>query len=385
MNDIELLGAYGPDAPELSEQGRRAARDRLVAEITAAATGTHPPRNRFGLALLGGGDGGRGNRFGLRWSPLLLSVTVVGLVLVTAIVATGAARDDPGTAGRPDQVGAGTGSASQASHPSVAPSAAPSGASGGGPSGAPGGPGGAPGRIRLVAATAPAFPYAIDGLGRPTFTGDPGRPVTAVYPAAEGSTVVLSPGTAKSDVPLRDERQLSVDGHAGRILVTPAGALGSIGSADLTWERQPGQWVRVCGSGRYGTEQAVLALAARVVERPQPLTFKVRVGSVPDGWQLGGFKDGGALMTYYDPATPGQDLSVLWTAKPDATPDAQVQGFQSAQAVSVEGRSAHLVKAERCWRLTMTLADGSGLLVMAPRTFDTDQVVAMAASVRVDR
>lgn len=349
MNEVRLLEMHGPDAPDLSDEALHAARVRVLAEISAASTAV-PRATRS--ALLGRT---RPAGPGRRWLLTRLALPGVGLV---AAVATAAAvmPDAPQHTPRPPAT---------ADRPTGTRSAAP-------------------GRIKLVAATAPEFPYALPNLGKPSFTADPGGPVIAVYPAPDGSDVVLTIGTARGNQPIGGERDISVDGRPGRILSVPDGS-GAGGSVQLTWERRPGEWVTIVGNGRQASVAAVLRLARQVVDQPQRLAFKVTVGLVPDRWGLGGFKDGGSIISYRDPANPDLELHVRWTPEPDSSPDSDIEGFQTAQSVTVGKRPARLVQAEQFWRLSTTLADGSGFTVMAPRSFTRDQVIAVANSVRLNR
>lgn len=347
MNEIKLLETHGPDGPDLSDEALYAARTRLLAEASAASTAT-PYSFRLSV-LLTRLFAGRSRR---RRLPVRLAIT--GLVL--AAMATAAAVIP------------------QAWHIATRPSVGADGPTGTRSAGT--------GRIKLVAATAPEFPYALPMLGKPTFTADPGGPIMAVYLAQDGGDVVLTIGTARPDSQIAGERDITVDGRPGRINSFPGPAVTSV---QLTWERRPGKWVTIVGNGRRASEEAVLRLARQVVDQPQRITFKVTVGLIPDGWELGGFKDHGSIISYRDPAEPNLDFYVQWTAKPDTSKNAEIEGFQAAQTVTVNGRPAKLVQAEQFWRLTATLPDGSGFTLMTPRSFSTDQVISIARSVQLNR
>ncbi|GAA4568169.1 hypothetical protein GCM10023176_22040 [Micromonospora coerulea] len=349
MNEVTFLNTHGPDAPDLSEEALHAARVRVLAEISAASTAVPHAARSAVLSRLGAARPGR--------RQLLMRLALPGVGLV-AVVATAVAvmPDAPQRTPRPPVTAGGpTGTRSAV-----------------------------PGRIKLVAATAPEFPYALPNLGKPSFTADPGGPIFAVYLAPDGSDVVLTIGTSRGDQPIRGERDIRVDGRPGRIHSVPDGS-GGVGSVQLTWERRPGEWVTIVGNGRHASVEAVLQLARQVVDQPQRLAFKVTVGLVPDGWELGGFKDGGSLISYRDPANSDLDLHVRWTPEPDTSPDSDIEGFQTGHAVTVNKRPARLVQAKQFWRLTATLADGSGFTLMAPRSFTRDQVIAVANSVQVNR
>lgn len=349
MNEIMLLETHGPDGPDLSDEARRAARTRLLAEISDASTAApysgwrSPLLTRLGAA-----------RF--RRRPLLARLALAGVGLAamaaTAIAVMPEARQN--TSRPPVTADGSTGTHSTS-----------------------------PDRIKLVAVTAPEFPYALPMLGKPSFTADPGGPIMAVYLVPDGSDVVLTIGTARGGQPIRGQRDISVDGRPGRIVSVPEGS--GVASVQLTWERRPGKWVTIVGNGRHASAEAVLQLARQVVDQPQRVGFKVTVGLVPDGWKLGGFKDGGSIISYRDPAEPNLDLHVQWTPKPDTGRDSDVEGFEKANNVTVNQWPARLVQATHFWRLTATLADGSGFTLMAPRSFTIDQVIAVARSVQLSR
>lgn len=162
---------------------------------------------------------------------------------------------------------------------------------------------------------------------------------------------------------------------------------GAVAAVELTWEREPGQWVTIIGHGRRANAEAVVQLARQVVQQPQRIGFKVTLGLVPDGWELSWFKDSVSisLISYRDPVKANLSLDVQWTPKPNRGRNADVEGFQTAHNVTVNKRPAQLVQAAQFWRLTATLPDGSGFLLKTPRSFSADQVIAVARSIRLNR
>ncbi|MCP2329042.1 hypothetical protein HDA40_007549 [Hamadaea flava] len=337
MNEISLLNAYGPQAAELSDAARRAARERLLAECRA------PGMAGDGIAL--GGALGKGTRIGTgrglrrrtpRWAFVSVGLAIAAMtagVLLPALWRTAS----PGQTADP---------------------------------------------IRLVAAAAFEFPYALPGLGKPSFTAEPGGPIMAVYPEPDGSEVVLTTTTAPTGEAGRGEREITLDGRPGRITVGTKES-GVVMFVALTWEHRPGVWLSLTRAGENATEKVVLTLAREVTDQPQEVGLMLTVGLVPDGWRLGMFKDDGAILSYIDPAVPSRALTVWRTPQPDTSPDAEIEGFEAAQAVTVGGRPARLVRTADFWRLTATLPDGSGVNLMAPRSFRSEQVVAVAESVRL--
>jgi hypothetical protein len=302
VNDIELLDQYGPTAPELSEQARRSARTRLLAELDRKPT-RRRTAFRFRPALAGLG---------------LAAALVAGAVVVLPQVL--------------DRTPASTSTA---------------------------------GPIRLVAATIPEFPWSLPGLGDAVFTANPGGPIIAVYLADDGSDVYLRAA----------ERP-----WLGRTVVDE-----SDGVRERTWERAPGQWLKITGQGRFNDDAALAELAGRVIDQPQTLGFEVTAGLVPDGWELSGFKDE-SILTYADPDAPdapGRQFSVQWTATPDRSPAAgRTEGFERAERVRVAGRDADLIQAREFWLVEAVLPDGSGFRLLTPRAFTRDQVLETAAAVR---
>lgn len=235
------------------------------------------------------------------------------------------------------------------------------------------------GPIKLVAATALEFPYALPLLGKPTFTGG-AADVIAVYLSADAMDDVLLWPEANPDESYFPTRDISVDGSPGHISFYRQE--GTPDEATLTWERRPGEWVTIVGNGRYSTEEAVLELARQVVDQPQRVPFRIAIGLVPHGWELRGFKMDGAIVSYRDPAPPHLSLNVRWKPTPEWHPDSDIDGFEAGQDVTVNDRRARLVQTRDGWLLTATLPDGSGFDLQVPRAFTADQVIAVAESVR---
>ncbi|WP_433793690.1 hypothetical protein [Actinoplanes sp. CA-252034] len=341
MNDLELLDQFGPDAPPASDAALAAARARLLSGLdttTAPASDRRPALFRRGPMLAGLG---------------LAAAVAVAVVVVPRPENT-----------RPD--------ATPTIVPTTVPSAAPSGttatASG----------------IRLVAATAPGFPYTIPGLGDARFTADPGGPIIAVYLSDDYSDVYLSSATESESSPGfgSEPTDVEIDGRPGRLL--PFDGTSDTGKPPLTliWEHRDGVWLRLTGQGRYGTPRALVELAGRVQDKPQRLHFEVIVGLIPDGWELAAFKDESILM-YRDPAHPEIDFQVQWT--PKSRPlfkAAEVQDLEKASKVTVQGRPADLFQCRDFWMAQVRLADRSIVRVITPRTFTPDQVLRLTESVR---
>ncbi|NUR70946.1 MAG: hypothetical protein HOU81_09005 [Hamadaea sp.] len=327
MNEISLLDAFGPDATELPDHARLAARERLLAECRTPSAGTR----------LRSAGGRRTRGFSRRWT-----LAGAGLVLAAGAAAVVLPRLTRPT---PDE---------------------------------------SAGSVELVAASTPEFPYTVPGLGKPTFTAEPNSPIMAVYAQPDGSEVVLAPLAAPPDEYVKGEREITVDGRPGRI-VTGKKESGEVMFVALRWEHRPGVWLSLTKAGHNATEEFVLALAHAVVDQPQSVGFKLTIGLVPKGWRLGMFKDDGAILSYVDPKAPSRVLTANWTPQPDTSRDDQIEGFESVETVTVGGKRVKLVRAAEFWRLSAVLPDGSGFTLMASRSFRANQVVAVAGSVRLTK
>ena len=341
MNEIKLLETYGPDGPALSDGARQVARSRLRTEMTTAMA----PEGRRAVPV------SRRVASGLLRLPPGMRMALGAAAAVAAVLGAVAVLPQAREESPFPPVTAGTDS----------PAARP---------------------VNLVAATTPEFPYDLPMLGTPIFTADPGGPIMAVYQSEDQESdvvlVAFAGGVEPEDFGHLGRRPVSVDGRPGRLVPID-------GAHQLTWERRPGQWVTIVGNGRYDSEEAVLGLARQVVDQPQEVGIKVAIGLVPDGWDLGGFKENTTIVTYVDPQDPASALTVRWTPLPDWHPDSEVMDFEAGQDVTVNERHARLVRARDFWMLTTTLADGSGFTLMAPRSFSADQVIAVAGSVRLNQ
>jgi hypothetical protein len=318
VNDIELLDAYGPDAPPVSDATLNAARARLLDAMDPTVRRRRPfLARRTGIVLAGLG--------------LAAAVAVAGVTLPRI-------ADRPGPA-----------------------ATAPTGS----------------GAIRLVAARTPQFPWTLPGLGKAVFTADPGGPVIAVYLTEDHSDVYLTSAAVPSD-----GRPVDVGGRPGRVVEFKGTTDDGRPPLDLVWEHRPDRWLRLTGQGRYGTPEALIELAGRVQDKPQRLHFEVTVGLIPDGWELAAFKDESIVMYRdpADPAT-GFHIQWTPGGEPlfRAT---EIEGLEEATKVTVQGRSADLYQAGEFWMVQARLADGSIFRLMTPRSFTVAQVLELAGSIR---
>lgn len=227
-----------------------------------------------------------------------------------------------------------------------------------------------------------------DGLAEPGYTAEPGW-LAAVYQEAG-----WRPGESKSDVyvtarahrpPREDAQDTTYDGK-------PA-LLGEVDQAEprfrrvsLTWERTPGQWITLSGTGDFADERTVRALADTLVDTDERLSLDI--GVAPAGWELYAFKgaapDGdGAVTSLRDPRNPDRTIQV--STQLGLVPNyGQVVagGPRETIPVSVNGRQGDLVliPGDR-WTLQAPLPDGRAFQLQVPADFTQQQVVELAESV----
>ncbi|WP_406036716.1 hypothetical protein OG799_19965 [Micromonospora sp. NBC_00898] len=321
MNEITALRAYGPDAPPATAQALAAARARLVAECAG-----DPVR-----------PGVIGSRPTARRRTLLVAAAAV-------VVAAGA-----GALVLPDN------------RPATAP----------------------PGSLSLVAVRIPEFPLTLRprpaGLAAPRFSLDDGG-FLAVYLARDGvSDVYLQVTDRPQTSHVGPVRPVTVAGRPGELEVSAEGS--GVRSAAVSWERSPGQWVTVVGIGTRASAEAVTAIAATVVDQPQPVPLRVRLA--PAGWTVAAFKDD-QILTLRG-ATPDEILSVQVVANPEPDLRHQVMGAREERRVTVGGRDATLIRADDMWFLQAEVPDGAVVNIQAPLVLTVEQVVSIAEQVSVVR
>jgi hypothetical protein len=333
MNDLTLLRDHGPDAPGVTAAALDRARNQLMTEIASTAS-----RRRWWKVRTVGSPVGR----------IRLAIAVAA-VLVAA---------------------AGGGLAALTEHRPPVPR---------------------PTGVQLVTFSTPVFPLDLHprptGLAAPKFSGgyahdEQGRDrlsLLAVYQAADGiSDVYLGVGHQYvSQAPPEQVRSVRLNGTPG-YLVEKHDQPGA--SVVLSWERRNGQWITLTGLGRFATETAVRALAATVIDQPQPVPLQVHLA--PAGWRLEAFKDD-TILTLRDPAS-GEELTVNLVDHPEPDLLHQVMGAQRASTVRVNGRESDLVQTVNGWFLQVPLPDGSAFHLQAPALLTRQQVVTVAEQVNVE-
>jgi hypothetical protein len=204
--------------------------------------------------------------------------------------------------------------------------------------------------------------------------------MTAVYPSADGkNNVVLSVDTQPPDGHVSPApKPVSVAGRPGQFFRLPPGIPVAADEMTLVWERKPGQWVSIGGDGRFGTEAAVLALAATVVEQPQPIPLQLRLA--PAGWKLYAFK-ADVIITICEGNRHDTCIDVIRVAHVDPNFARDLIGVRRSSTVQVNGRPALLVETVDGWMLQAPLPDGSAFHLHAPGFLTNDQVIAIAAQV----
>ncbi|SBT53557.1 hypothetical protein [Micromonospora auratinigra] len=321
MNEMNLLREYGPDAPATTDEVLRTARDRLRAEMSTG-------RRRRAWS-------------GMAARPARRRALVLGAAAaaLTAVAAVGLlpSGGDPGPAGGP---------------------------------------------VTLVSFASPVFPVALDpvpaGLRPGGFTGEQNW-LAMSYESKRGDdrVLLLVSSVAPADVP--GMRRTTVDGRPAR-LETPD-MDGGPPIVNLHWQRSARQWVLLTGEGRFASEDALRAVAATVVDRPQEIPL--RVGLAPAGWTLRGFKDD-VILTLHDPGSEREmTVQLVDRAEPDLRHS--VMGAREVTEVRVHGRPAQLVRADELWFLQASVPGGAIFTLQAPLDFTPEQVIAVGEQVTVRR
>ncbi|NYT93822.1 hypothetical protein [Salinispora sp. H7-4] len=336
MNEITLLQEHGPDSAPATKSVLNSARHRLLTEIADA---TEPRQRWAGLHRQHGFQRARV----LAMTVVAASALFVFSVVVGGVISAEQSRDRTPVA------------------------------------------------VSLVAFQMPVFPLALDpvpaGLTAPFFDLD-GR-FLAGYRATDGESGVSLIVYDQRPDPRETTRLVTVHGQRGELWEDQLGQGAAAGErsqngatrVSVMWEREPGQWVRVTGRGRFGTEAAVLALADTVVERPQEVPLQVRLA--PAGWEVFAFKDDRILTLKDENSDATMNVHLAERPQPDLL--GNVMGAQEVSTVQVNGREAHLVRADEIWFRQVPLPDGSVFNLQAPLFMTADQVVAIGEQVTVER
>ena len=138
------------------------------------------------------------------------------------------------------------------------------------------------------------------------------------------------------------------------------------------------------GDGRYDSSGQLLAVAASLVDRPQPATLSV--GLAPAGWSVQGFKMG-RVLTLVDDAHEQQTMSVHLPLPAEVlsrtTVATSIEGPTGPmRPVTVNRRPAQLVPTTNGWYLQAQFPDGTTFVVQAPASFTEADMLAVAGQVR---
>lgn len=328
MNEFTMIREHGPQPTPLSDDVLARARADLLAEIHATTAISRPVR--------------------LRRRTAIIATAAAAVAVVTGIIATG-----------------GTGTPTPPSPTYRAPV--------------------------LVEFHMPALPPELnplpDGVTAPGFTAEPGW-LAAVYrdadhkPGEEMSSIYV---TASSNRPSSDGVQTTYAGKPAALEKTdqeePA-----VHRVALSWERSPGQWIKLTGVGRFADEHTVRSLADSLVDTDKRLSLDINLA--PAGWELHAFKDAGpdgagAVTSLRDPNNPDRTIHV--STMPGLVPNygqAVEGGPRDTIPVSVSGRQGDLVQIPgRQWMLQAPLPDGRAFQLQAPADFTQQQVIELAEGV----
>jgi hypothetical protein len=154
--------------------------------------------------------------------------------------------------------------------------------------------------------------------------------------------------------------------------------------ADLFWERADGQWVWFRGEDAYADTASVVAVAASLVDRPQPVDLQI--GLSPEGWSLSHYEED--AISFINSADSSQRLAVglaeRWRRE---TVENAFQGMYDGpeQWVTVNGRPAKIVLVDQGdfneWFLAGELEGEVLFHLQVPETFTQEQIIAVAEQV----
>ncbi len=256
----------------------------------------------------------------------------------------------------------------------------------------------APGPIELVDYSVPAFPLSFDrlpaGLAGPSISADPSFEEVGLGAQHAGWRDPDDPDSGLGLGVHDEEPDTSGEDEVGEAEI--AGEDATVYRMDVTggpeafsvvWERADDRWVRVSGTGRFGSEDAVVDLARRVVDRGMAVPLQVRLA--PRGWVVAAYKDD-RVLTLADPAgapaTEATARTLTVHLPPAPTDPAELPAAVGAvdgrmDEVVVQGRAAHLLPTAEVWFLQASLSDGTTFTLQAPLDFTPEQVVAVAEGV----
>ncbi|SDF66595.1 hypothetical protein SAMN05660485_03865 [Blastococcus fimeti] len=255
-----------------------------------------------------------------------------------------------------------------------------------------------PGPIELVDYSVPAFPLSFDqlpaGLVGPSISADPSFDEVGLGAQHAGWSDPDDPDNSLGLGVHDDEPDTSGEDEVGEAEVDGEDATvyrmdvtGGPEAYSVVWERADDRWVRVSGSGRFGSEDAVVDLARRVVDRGMAVPLQVALA--PRGWVVVAYKDD-RILTLADPAgAPATEAAARTLTvhlppsaiAPADLPTAVGSVVGPMEQVVVQGRPAHLLPTADGWYLQAEIPDGTAFVLQAPADFTPAQVVAVAEGV----
>jgi hypothetical protein len=350
MSEITLLREAGPEGPALTPAVRSAARAALLDEIA----GSRPVRRRSTV------------RPPHRRTALRIGAAVVGIAAAwtTAALVVGPDGAPPGDTAPPSS-GAGEedGVALVDFDMPAAPLALP---------------------LPPEGMSGPAFGAAGDGASMSyTGVGDPAdrllvhvarEPVSLTEGASEGS--FLEEATTVQELPAQVV-VMNPDHDDARTVY-------------LAWERTPGQWVLLVGSGRFADTDVLAGLGAQLVESPQAIPVQMHLA--PAGYSFDFLKVGGRVIRLADDSDPAmtRGLTVAVPLPEDVVPaDRLLELVPGAvgpvEEVTVQGQPAQLLHVlggdPQDWYLQARFPDGATFTVQAPGDLTREQLVQIADQV----
>jgi hypothetical protein len=225
------------------------------------------------------------------------------------------------------------------------------------------------------------------GVTQPGFTAEPGW-LAAVYRDAEnkpGEQMSTISVVASSNRPGSDGAQTTYAGKPA-VLEKIDQKEPAYRAVTLIWERSPGQWIKLTGSGRFADEHTVRSLAGTLVDTDKRLSLDISVA--PAGWELHAFKDAaqdgaGAVTSLRDPRNPDRIIHVSTMLGLVPNYGRAVEGGpRDAIPVSVNGRQGDLVQIPgKRWMLQAPLPDGRAFQLQVPADFTQRQVIELAEGV----
>ena len=255
-----------------------------------------------------------------------------------------------------------------------------------------------PAGITLVAAEEVTFPFSLDPAPAGLTPSLSRRGGTAYYPGPLTFTADWSSDDGRVLVDLfpDDPRQLPETGWselgapAGTTTVAgrPAEVRADEGLTTLLWERADGRWTWVLGEGSYADAAALTAVAASIVDRPQPVDLQF--GLAPAGWSVGGYEASTSLdlVSDTDPTQAPLRVSLFGGPGYEVTVDAPFEGRSltgPVEQVTVQGLPARIGRTTPedgdGWLATGQLPNGRLFLLVAPPVLTRDQVLQIAEQI----